>query len=102
MRNDGTLYIPSVLNSYFLDKLRRLPAAGSFKCLGERPEFIAYKIWGDTSLDWIIKYYNNITHPFDGSTAIGKELLFPSLNSVEKLFATLNAKQRALEKENNA
>ena len=95
----NTLYIPSTLNSYFLEKLKALPAVGSFRCMGERADVIAYKIWGDVSLAWIIKYYNGITHPYDGSLAVGKVILFPSLNSVEKLYATLTAKQRAAEKE---
>lgn len=95
----NTLYKPSILTSYFLDKLRQLPAVGSFTCLGERADVIAYKIWGDVNLAWIIKYYNGILHPYDGSLAPGKVLLFPSLSSIEKLYATLNAKQRASEKE---
>lgn len=95
----NTLYIPSTLNSYFLEKLRALPAVGSFRCLGERVDTIAYKIWGDVNLGWIIRYYNNITHPYDGTLAVGNIILFPSLNSVEKLYATLTAKQRAAEKE---
>ena len=94
-----TLYIPSFLNSYFLEKLKQLPAEGAFNCQGERPEIIAWKIWGDLNLGWIIKYYNNITHPYDSSLAPGKILLFPSLSSIEKLYATLNSKQRAAEKE---
>lgn len=92
-----TLYIPSTLNSYFLDKLRKLPAVGSFSCLGERPDVIAYKIYGDVNMAWIIKAYNNVCHPFDGSFDPGKTILFPSLSSIEKLYATLNAKQRAEE-----
>lgn len=94
-----TLYIPSMLNSYFLDKLRKLPAVGVFTCLGERPDVVAYKIYGDVNLAWIIKAYNNITHPYDGSFGPGAVLRFPSLNSIEKLYATLTAKQRAAEKE---
>lgn len=94
---DETLYIPSTLNSYFLDKLKKLPPIGTFKCMGERIDVIAYKIYGDVNLAWIVKAYNNIIHPYDGSLANGKILVFPSLNSIEKLYATLNAKQRAME-----
>lgn len=90
-----TLYIPSTLNSYFIDKLKRLPAVGSFTCLGERADVIAYKIYGDVNMAWIIKAYNNVYHPFDGSFDVGKIILFPSLNAIEKLYATLKAKQRA-------
>ena len=98
---ENTLYIPSTLNSYFLNELRKLPPVGTFSCLGERPSVVAYKIYGDVNMSWIIKAYNNITHPYDGSFAPGKTLLFPSLSSIEKLYATLNAKQRAVEKENS-
>lgn len=94
-----TLYIPSPLNSYFLEKLKKLPAVGTFTCYGERPEIAAWKIWGDTGLGWLLMYYNNCQHPFDGTFSNGKVLLFPSLNSIEKLYATLNTKQRAAEKE---
>ena len=41
----NTLYIPSTLTSYFIEKLKRLPAVGSFSCLGERADVIAYKIY---------------------------------------------------------
>ena len=94
-----TLFIPSTLNSYFLDKLKRLPAVGSFTCFGERIDVIAYKIYGDVNLAWIIKAYNNILHPYDGKTNAGQVLTFPSLTAIEKLYSTLNAKQRAMEKE---
>lgn len=94
-----TLIIPSTLTSYFIDKLKRLPAVGTFTCFGERPDVVAYKIYGDSNLAWIIKAYNNISHPYDGSFAPGKVLTFPSLSAIEKLYATLNAKQRAMEKE---
>lgn len=99
---DETLYIPSTLNSYFIDKLKKLPAVGEFSCMGESIEVISYKIWQDVNLGWILKAYNNIIHPFDGSLAAGKKILFPSLSEIEKIYATLNAKQRALEKEENS
>lgn len=96
---EDTLYIPSVLTSYFIEKLKKLPPVGTFTSLGERVDVVAYKVYGDSNLAWIIKAYNNILHPFDGSLEPGKVLTFPSLNAIEKLYATLNAKQRALEKE---
>lgn len=95
-----TLYIPSILNSYFLEKLKKLPPVGTFRCYGERAEIIAYKIYGDVNLAWIIKWYNNCLHPYDGTFAVGKVITFPSLRTIEKLYSTLNAKQRAAEKEN--
>lgn len=95
LEDDNTLYIPSTLNSYFLEKLRKLPAAGTFTCYGERADVIAYKIYGDVNMAWLIKAYNNITHPHDGSLAAGQVITFPSLNSIEKLYSTLTAKQRA-------
>lgn len=97
---DGTLYIPSTLTSYFIDKLKHLPPVGTFTCLGEkRADIIASKVWGDPTLDWIIMAYNNVLSPVDGSFASGKILLLPSLNAIEKLYATLVAKQRAEEKD---
>lgn len=95
IENTNTLYIPSTLNSYFLEKLRKLPAVGAFTCYGERADVIAYKIYGDVNMQWIIKAYNNITHPHDGSLATGQTITFPSLNAIEKLYSTLTAKQRA-------
>lgn len=97
----STLYIPSTLNSYFLEQLKKLPAVGSFRCLGERPEVIAYKIYGDVSLGWIIMHYNGVTHPYDGSFSVGKVITFPSLNSIEKLYSTLVAKKRSSEEGSN-
>lgn len=100
MIEEGTLYIPSTLTSYFIMKLKELPPAGTFTCLGEtRADIIASKIWNDPSLDWLIMSYNNVLSPVDGSFNAGKTLVFPSLNSVEKLYATLTSKQRAMEKE---
>lgn len=93
----STLYIPSTLNSYFLTKLKKLPAVGAFTCQGERYDVIAYKIYGDMSFNWIIKYYNGITYPYDGSNNPGRILLFPSLKDVEELYATLVSKSRAME-----
>jgi hypothetical protein len=96
---NDTLYIPSMLNSYFLDKLKKLPVAGVFSSYGERPEIVAYKIYGDVNMSWIIKAYNDITSPLDKAFDAGSTLRFPSLSSIEKLYATLNAKQRAAEQE---
>lgn len=99
--NTNTLYIPSTLNSYFLEKLRKLPAVGTFTCYGERADVIAYKIYGDVNLSWIIKAYNNITHPYDGNLAPGQVITFPSLSAIEKLYSTLTAKQRAAQSEDS-
>lgn len=102
-QSNSTLYIPSTLTSYFIMKLKHLPPIGTFTCLGEkRADIIASKVWDDPTLDWIIMAYNNVLSPVDGSFASGKILLLPSLNEVEKLYATLMAKQRAKEKEENA
>lgn len=101
--DNETLYIPSFLTSYFIDKLKKLKPVGTFTCLGEkRADIIASKVWGDPSLDWIIMSYNNVLSPVDGSFNVGKILLLPSLKDIEKLYATLTAKQRAAEKEGNA
>lgn len=102
MAEEATLYIPSKLTSYFIDKLKKLPPVGTFTCMDEqRADIIASKVWGDPTLDWIIMEYNNVIHPEDGSFDSGKILLLPSLNDIEKLYATLNAKQRAAEKAGN-
>lgn len=99
---DGTLYIPSTLTSYFIMQLKHLPPVGTFTCLSEtRADIIASKIWDDPTLDWIIMAYNNVLSPLDGSFDSGKILLLPSLSAIEKLYATLTAKQRAKEKEEN-
>lgn len=91
----SNLIIPSTLNSYFLEKLRRLPAVGAFTCLGERADVIAYKIWGDVNMGWLIMYYNNCIHPYDGTLAPGNTILFPSLSDIENLYSTLMSKERA-------
>lgn len=95
----ANLWIPSPLNSYFLDKLRKLPAVGTFTCYGERVDAIAYKIYGDVNLGWIIKAYNNILYPFDEKLAVGSTIVFPSLNAIEKLYSVLTAKQRIEDKD---
>ena len=94
-----TLWIPSTLNSYFIDKLKKLPAVGTFLCYGERIDVIAYKIYGDVNLGWILKAYNNITHPSDEKLSAGSTIVFPSLSAIEKLYSTLVAKQRIEEQE---
>lgn len=95
----ANLYIPSTLTSFFLDKLKKLPPVGIFTSMGERADVVAYKIYGDVNMAWIIKAYNNCTYPYDGTFSAGSTLKFPSLTSIEKLYATLNAKQRAVESE---
>lgn len=90
----GTLHIPSTLNSFFIAELKRLPVAGIFTSYGERADVIAYKVYGDVNLDWIIKAYNDVIHPFDDSFATGSVIKFPSLNQIEQLYSTLSAKSR--------
>ena len=93
-----TQYIPSTLTSYFIDKLKEAPSVGIFKSFGERADVASYKVFGgDMSMAWILKSYNNSIHPYDGSFNVGSTLSIPSLNYIEKTYATLNAKQRALE-----
>ena len=83
-----------VLNSEFVKELRKLPHHGKWKVKqAERPTLIAFELYGKIDLWWIIMMYNDLIHIND--IQLGMTLRYPSLNSVENLYLSLNSKQRA-------
>ncbi len=83
------------LSSRFLNQLNTLEASGKFIVTTEenRPDLIAYYIYGDTQYWWIILEYNNILS-FD-DLVTGVELKYPSLSSLELLYFDLKASESA-------
>ena len=49
--------------------------------LAGRSDKIAYEVYGDSTLDWIILYYNKIFNPFK-ELSVGTILRIPNLDSV--------------------
>jgi hypothetical protein len=85
------------INSYFLDKVKSLPIGGNFMISGEdgKPDFISYKIFGDTQYWWILMYYNDYINIEDMKS--GDIIYYPTLDSLENFYFTLKIRQTALE-----
>lgn len=83
------------LNSVFLTELRELPLQSYITAKDERPDLLAYKIYGDTQFAWIIMIYNNCFDFTDGTFAAGSQVKYPSLEDLEKIIFTLKARKRA-------
>jgi hypothetical protein len=83
------------LNSTFVTEMKALPLKSYVTSKEERPELIAYNIYGDTQFTWIIMLYNSCTDFTDGTFAAGTAIKFPSIEALEKIIFTLKARQRA-------
>ena len=83
----------SVTNSEFLDELNKLPSGGSYQVIGESkdPSLVAFTVYNDPSMYWIILYYNNLQSEADMLS--GMVLEYPTKSDVDKLFFGLKAKQ---------
>mgnify|MGYP003309498543 CR=1 FL=1 len=110
----------STLSSVFLTEMRELPIQSYITAKEERPDLLAYKIYGDTKINFdLFVYensiefkldYNNVTTEkvmiyndcidfTDGTFAAGAQIKYPRLEDLEKLIFTLKARKRAQEAE---
>jgi len=78
-----------ILFSYFWTQVVNLPQGGTFVVSGEenRPDLIAYKIYGDTQYWWILLLYNGLVKNED--VTAGMELKYPLLFDLEALYFKL-------------
>jgi hypothetical protein len=83
------------LSSFFMNEVVKLPQSGYYNIQGEegRPDYLSYKIYGDTQYWWILLLYNNKLEFDDFS--IGDIVRFPSTESIEDLFFSLKARENA-------
>lgn len=74
-----------ILTSLFVDKLEKLPVAGTYQVTTERfrPDLIAYRIYGAEQFKIILMMYNDLTSYLQ--IVPGLTLIYPSLRSVEEL-----------------
>ena len=89
----------STLSSVFLTELRNLPVQSYVTSQDERPDLMAYKIYGDTQFAWILMIYNNCIDFNDGTFSAGSQIRYPRLEDLEKVIFTLKARKRAQESE---
>ena len=85
--NDGER---DVFTSRLLNRLYKLPSAGNRTVAldeGKRLDLISYRLYGTTSLWWILAEYNNITD-FRGVEA-GDVMKIPDLSTVEDAITDL-------------
>ena len=87
----------NTLTSVFIQELRELPFQSYVTSKGERPDLVAYKIYGDTQFAWILMIYNNCYDFTDGTFSEGSQIKYPSLADLEKLIFTLKARKRSID-----
>ena len=89
----------NTVTSTFIQELRELPLMSYVTSKEERPDLLAYRIYGDTQFAWIIMIYNNCIDFTDGTFKAGMQIKYPALSDLEKLIFTLKARKRAVESE---
>jgi hypothetical protein len=64
------------LTSFILNKIKTLPVWGEFKVTVEegRPEFISWKVYGDTQYFWVLLEYNDLVNTTDLKTGMTLKL----------------------------
>jgi len=77
------------LSSHLLRELNKLPVHGTYRVVSEdnRPELLAYKIYGQVQLWWVVMHYNSIVSVQDIKNS--QILKYPSLGDLEKLYYSL-------------
>lgn len=83
------------LDSVFLIEMRNLPMQSYEISTEQRPEAVAYKVYGDTQFTWIIMLYNKCFDITDGTFSAGTAIRYPSLDDLERISFSLKARQRA-------
>lgn len=89
----------NTLNSVFLSELRELPVQSYVTSKDERPDLLAYNIYGDTQFAWILMVYNDCFDINDGTFSAGSQIRYPALEDLEKIIFTLKARARAQQAE---
>lgn len=89
----------TTLDSVFLQELRNLPLQSYVTSKGERPDLMAYNIYGDTQFAWVLMVYNNCFDFTDGTFENGSQIKYPALEDLEKIIFTLKARKRAVQAE---
>lgn len=89
----------NTLNSVFLTELRNTPLQSYVTSQDERPDLLAYKIYGDTQFAWILMVYNNCFDFTDGTFSSGSQIKYPAPEDLEKIIFTLKARKRAEQSE---
>lgn len=79
-----------VFNSKFLELINTLEAAGEYTCTAAdliAPDAIAYNLYSDENLFWILMLYNNLS--CYQKIRQGTRLKFPDYASIERAFFSL-------------
>jgi hypothetical protein len=78
-----------ILFSYFWTTVVALPQGGTFIVSGEenKPDLIAYKIYGNTQYWWILLLYNGLLSNED--IVAGTKLKYPLLSDLEAVYFKL-------------
>lgn len=89
----------NTLSSVFLSEFRETSLQSYVTSKDERPDLLAYKIYGDTQFAWILMVYNNCFDFTDGTFSAGSQIKYPALEDLEKIIFTLTARKRAAQSE---
>lgn len=74
-----------ILTSVFVEKLRKLPVAGTYRVTTERfrPDLISYRIYGAEQYKIVLMLYNNLSSYLE--IIPGLTLSYPSMNNIESI-----------------
>lgn len=88
-----------ILDSYFCSQLKNIPYSGAItiKTQVERPDLLAYDIYGDVQYWWILMLYNDLQSPKE--LVQGLTISYPSLTDLENLYFTLSTRQKTKDSE---
>lgn len=86
------------LNSYMLYQIPLLQTIGYYTLRTEmnRPDMLAYNIYGDTQYWWVLMWYNNLLKPQD--LKAGMKIKYPSLSAIEQLYMTASLNEKVKNK----
>lgn len=85
----------NTLSSVFVSELKDTALQSYVTSKDERPDLLAYKIYGDTQFAWVLMIYNKCFDFTDGTFSAGSQIKYPALEDLEKIIFTLNARKRA-------
>lgn len=88
-RHDVDIY--DTLNSYMWQAISKLASSGEVRISDEsgKPDLLSYRLYGTTSLWWLILTYNGILKP--SKLTVGTLVKYPSLQDIEALRLSLPA-----------
>jgi len=84
------------LSSYMLYQIPMLPIAGYYTLRTEenRPDMLAFNIYGDTQYWWVLMWYNNFLKPQD--LKVGVKIKYPSMSAIEQLYMAASLNQKVI------